>query len=122
MASIHASEVTMTAMKATFPHVVLCFIPTHSTSYFKSCIQTQATTTLARSVLDGTLDDVVMNKAWRRQSCGRRELPRTPATKTKRVAPVGVDCTTANNSSPSTSRKSWLRSSRRYGHGRRVRR
>ena len=59
--------------------VVLCFIPPRSTSYlqpcvvavfriFKSCIQTQASATLARSVLDGTFDDVVMNKAWRRQS------------------------------------------------------
>ena len=65
--------------KATFPHVVLCFIPPHSTSYlqardvavfrsFKSCIQAQASGTLARSVLDGSFDDVVMNRAWRRQS------------------------------------------------------
>ena len=66
-------------MREAFPHVVLCFIPPRSTSYlqpcdvaifqsFKSCIRTQATSTLARSVLDGTFDDVVMNKAWRRQS------------------------------------------------------
>ena len=76
MASIHASEATLAAMMATFPHVVMCFIPPRSTSYlqpfdvavfhsFKSCIQPQA---LARSVLDGSFDAVVMNKAWRRQS------------------------------------------------------
>ena len=46
------------AMKATFLHVVLCFLPPHSTSYlqpcgvavfgsFKSCIQAQASATLA---------------------------------------------------------------------------
>ena len=79
MASIHASEGTLAAMKATFPHVVLCFIPPHSTSYlqpcnvavfrsFKSCIQTQASATLARSVLDDTFEGLVMNKAWWRQS------------------------------------------------------
>ena len=53
MASIHASEATLIAMTAKFPHVVLCFFPPRSTSYlqpcnvavfrsFKSCIQTQA--------------------------------------------------------------------------------
>ena len=73
----HASKGTITAMKATFPHVVLCFNPPHSTSYlqpydvavfrsFKSCIKAQVCATLA--VLDGLLDDVVMSKAWRRQS------------------------------------------------------
>ena len=31
-------------------------------------IQTQARATLARSVLDGTFEDLAMNKAWRRQS------------------------------------------------------
>ena len=62
-----------------FPHVVLCFISPHSTSFlqpcdvgvfrcFKSCIQAQANTTLARSVIDGSFDNVVMNKAWRRQA------------------------------------------------------
>ena len=71
-ASIHASEATLAA-------IVLCFIPQHSTSFlqpcdvavfrsFLSCIQAQASATLARSVLDGSFDDVVMNKAWRRQS------------------------------------------------------
>ena len=35
---------------------------------FKSCIQAQASTTLARSVLDGSFDGLAMNKAWRRQS------------------------------------------------------
>ena len=61
MASIHASEATLAAMRATFPHVVLCFIPPRSTSYlqpcdvavfrsFTSCIQTQASAALARSV------------------------------------------------------------------------
>ena len=51
MASIHASEATLAAMKAAVQHVVLCFIPPRSTSHlqpcdvavfrsFKSCIQT----------------------------------------------------------------------------------
>ena len=58
---------------------MLCFIPLHSTSYlqpcdvavfrnFKSCIQTQATTALARFVINGSFDDIVMNRGWRRQS------------------------------------------------------
>ena len=75
MASIHASEATLAAMRAAFPHIVL----PHSTSYlqpcdvavfrsFKSCIQAQASTTLARSVLDGSFEGLAMNKAWRRQS------------------------------------------------------
>ena len=79
MASIHASEATLAATKAAFPHVVLCFIPPRSTSHlqpcdvavvrsFKSCIQTQASATLARSVLDGSFEGLAMNKAWRRQS------------------------------------------------------
>ena len=79
MASIHASEATLAAMKAAFPHVVLCFLPPQSTSYlqpcdvavfrsFKSCIQTQASATLARAVLDGSFEDLAMNKPWRRQS------------------------------------------------------
>ena len=79
MASIHASEATLAAMKAAFPHVVLCFLPPQSTSYlqpcdvavfrsFKSCIQMQASATLARAVLDGSFDGLAMNKAWRRQS------------------------------------------------------
>ena len=66
-------------MRATFPHVVLCFLPSQSTSYlqpcdvavfrsFKSCIQAQASAKLARSVLDGSFDGLAMNKAWRRQS------------------------------------------------------
>ena len=65
--------------RAAFPHVVLCFLPPQSTSYlqpcdvavfrsFKSCIQTQASATLARAVLDGSFDGLAMNKAWRRQS------------------------------------------------------
>ena len=79
MASTHASEATLAAMRATFPHVVLAFLPPQSTSYlqpcdvavfrsFKSCIQAQASTTLARSVLDGSFNGLAMNKAWRRQS------------------------------------------------------
>ena len=79
MPSIHASEATLAAMMAAFLHVVLCFIPPRSTSYlqpcdlavsrgFKSCIQTQASTTLARFVIDGSFDDVEMNNAWRTQS------------------------------------------------------
>ena len=79
MASIHASEATLAAMKAAFPHIVLCFIPPQSTSClqpcdvavfrsFKSCIQAQASATLARSVIDGSFEGLAMNKAWRRQS------------------------------------------------------
>ena len=79
MASIHASLCTMTAMRAVFPHVVLCFLPPRSTSYlqpcdvtvfrsFFCCIQTQASASLACSVLDGTFEGLAMNKAWRRQS------------------------------------------------------
>ena len=79
MATIHTSDAALAAMKATFPHVVMCFIPPRSTSYlqpfdvdvfrsFKSCIQPQASATLARSVFDGSFDATVMNKAWRRQS------------------------------------------------------
>ena len=60
MVSIHASVDTLAAVRATFPHVVLCFLPPRSTSYlqpcdvavfrsFKSCIQAQASATLARS-------------------------------------------------------------------------
>ena len=74
-----ASEATLAAMRATFPHVVLCFLPPRSTSYlqpcdvavfrsFKSCIQAQASATIARSVLDGSFNGLVMNKPWRRQS------------------------------------------------------
>ena len=36
-ASNHASEGTMAAMKAKFPHIVLCFIPPHSTSFLQPC-------------------------------------------------------------------------------------
>ena len=36
-ASIHASEATVTAMRAAFPLVVLCFIPPRSTSYLQPC-------------------------------------------------------------------------------------
>ena len=80
MASIHASEATLAAMRDAFPHVVLCFIPPRSTSYlqpcdvavfrsFRSCIQSQASATLARSVLlDGSFEGLAMNKAWRGQS------------------------------------------------------
>ena len=79
MASIHASEGTAAAMKAAFPHVVLCFLPPRSTFYsqpcdvatfrsFKSCIQAKASATLARSVSDGSFEGLAMNKAWRRQS------------------------------------------------------
>ena len=79
MASIHASEATLAAMRAAFPHVVLCFLAPQSTSYlqpcdvavfrsFKSCVQGQASATLARAVLDGSFEALAMNKAWRRQS------------------------------------------------------
>ena len=79
MASIHANADTLAANAATFPHVVLCFIPPRSTSYlqpcdvavfrsFKSCIQAQASATLACSVIDGSFEGLAMNKEWRRQS------------------------------------------------------
>ena len=80
MVSIHASETTWAAMKATFPHVVLCFIPPRSSSYLQPCDVAvfrsfqelhpgkQASATLARSVLDGSFEGLAMNKAWRRQS------------------------------------------------------
>ena len=79
MASIHAREATLAAMWATFPHVVLASLPPRSTSHlqpcdvavfrsFKSCIQAQASATLARCVLDGSFDGLAMSKAWRRQS------------------------------------------------------
>ena len=56
MAIIHASEATLSAIKAAFPPVVLCFFPPRSTSYlqpcdvavftsFKSCIQAQGSAT-----------------------------------------------------------------------------
>ena len=79
MASIHASEAVLAAMRAAFAHVVLCFIPPQSTSYlqpcdvavfrnFKSCIQAHASATLARSVIDNSFEGLAMNKAWRRPS------------------------------------------------------
>ena len=37
MASIHASVSTLAAMRATFPHVVLCFLTPRSTSYLQPC-------------------------------------------------------------------------------------
>ena len=66
-------------MKSSWPHVALCFIPPQSTWYlqhcdvpifrkFKSCISKQARSTLTQSVVDGSCEDRVMNKAWRRLS------------------------------------------------------
>ena len=82
MASIHASEATLAAMRATFPHVVLCFLPPQSTSYlqpcdvavfrsFKSCIQGQASATLARSVLDGSFHEIGHEQAMAAPVLGR---------------------------------------------------
>ena len=80
MASIHPSEATLTAMMATLPHVVLASLPPRkhvvpaapatwpSSAGFKSCIQAQASANLACSVFDGSFDELIMNKAWRRQS------------------------------------------------------
>ena len=105
MASIHASEATLAAMKAALPHVVLCFIPPRSMSYlqpcdvavlrsFKSCIQAQVSATLARSVLDGSFDGLTSNKAWRRQSSA--DWPARAVTdlceKNRRGRLVGVAC------------------------------
>ena len=66
-ASTHASEPTLAAKNFTLS----CCASFRS---FKSCIQAQASATLARSVLDGSFDDVVMNKAWRRQSSAERAV------------------------------------------------
>ena len=103
MASIHASEATLAAMRAAFPRIVLCFIPPHSTSYlqpcdvavfrsFKSCIQAQASATLARSVLDDSFEGLAMNKAWRRQSSAEwaSRAATDFATRTRRGQLVGV--------------------------------
>ena len=38
----NASEATLAAMRAAFPHVVLCFLPPRSTSYLQPCPQLQA--------------------------------------------------------------------------------
>ena len=35
---------------------------------FKSCIEAQASATIARSVIDGSFEGLAMHKAWRRQS------------------------------------------------------
>ena len=88
MASTHASEATLAAMKAAFPHVVVCFLPPRCTSYlqpcdvavfrsFKSCIQTQASATLARSVLDGSFDDLAMNTGKAVPVFGRMGISRS---------------------------------------------
>ena len=105
VASIQASTETLAAMRATFPRVMRCFILPRSTSYlqpcdvavfrsFKSCIQTQASATLARSVLDGSFEFLAMNKAWRRRSSAEWRLAqsRTSATKTRCGRLVGVAC------------------------------
>ena len=49
-------------------HVVLAACDVAIFRSFKSCIQTQASATLARAVLDGSFEGLAMNKAWRRQS------------------------------------------------------
>ena len=99
MASIHASAATLAAMRAKFLHVVLRFIPPHSTSNLqpcdvavfrscKSCIRTQATTTLARSVLDGTFDEQGMATSV----FGHLAQSRTSATRTRFRQLGGVHC------------------------------
>ena len=104
MASIHASEATLVAMKAPFPHVVLCFIHPRSTSYLQCCIQTQATTTLARSVVDGSLDVIVMKRGTAATVFGRMGVTRHH--KTRRDAQVGVRCVpTAMPTSKKASRR-----------------
>ena len=86
MASIHASEATLAALKAAFPHVVLCFIPPRSTSYlqpcdvavirsFMSCIQAQAIAALARSVLDGSFEGLAIEQ--RHGGFGRTGISRS---------------------------------------------
>ena len=45
MASIHTREATLAAMKAAFPHVVLCFIPPLSTSYLHESSEDSADAT-----------------------------------------------------------------------------
>ena len=97
---------TLAAMKAAFPHVVLCFIPPHSTSYlqpcdvavfrsFKSCIQTQASATLARSVIDGSFEGLAMEQSMAAPVFGRMgssRRSRTSATRTRRGQLGGVAC------------------------------
>ena len=115
MASIHASEATLAAMRVTFPHVVLCFLPPRSTSYlqpcdvavfrsFKSCIKAQASATLARSVLDGSFEGFAINKAWRRQSSAgwAARAPTDFATTTTPGARDGVNC--AHRATPNSTR------------------
>ena len=83
---IHASEATLAAMEAAFPHVVLCFLPPRRTPYlqpcdvpvfrsFWSCIQAQTSATLAGSVLDGSFEGLATNRAWRRQSSAEWAAP-----------------------------------------------
>ena len=107
---MHASEGTVGAMKAKFPHAALCCIPPFSTSFlqpsdlavfrsFENCIQAQASATLARFALNGTFDDVVMNKAWRPN--GPLGHSRTCARGTRRGQLAGIACvTTATISAP----------------------
>ena len=82
MASIHASDATLGAMRTAFPHIVLCFLPPRSTSYLQPCdvavfrsFKSCASATLARSVLDGSFEGLAMNKACRRMGTLRSAGP-----------------------------------------------
>ena len=79
LASVHASEATLAAMKASWPHVALYFIPPQkhfvraalrrgSFRSFKSC---KASSTLALRVVGGSVDTLVMSKAWGRPSASK---------------------------------------------------
>ena len=73
MASIHASEGTVTAMRRSLTSCCASSRRTARRTYspatwpssgtFKSCIRTQASTTLARSVVDGPFDDFAMRQS-----------------------------------------------------------
>ena len=56
-------------------HFVLVALRRERHPQFKSCIQTQASATLARSVLDGSFDDVVIYRSWRSMGRSRCHKP-----------------------------------------------
>ena len=103
MASIHASE--MAAMRATFPHVVLCSYlhPCDVAVFcsFKTCIQAQASATLARSVIDGSFDDGSRTRhgGGSLRPNGQLAQSRTSARRIRRGQLGGIACAHAATSS-----------------------
>ena len=63
MASIHASEATLTAMRAAFPHVVLCFFPPRSTSW-PSSAASRAASRRKRSPLLPATSSTARSTTW----------------------------------------------------------